>query len=244
MLYGDFADALGEGKAYYFYEDNVWYDGAYKSSLEKVEVLPAPVRIVTQPKEVILGADESGTMALEAVKAAGFEDKEITYQWYETTYEYSLEHGWNGSYIFSSGTKLEGQTASALVFPDTVGENKYYYCEVTVDGYTVKSDIAAYRRGVGSPVLTVGNADNLRYGFFSVDPQGRDCIVVIAGFKNERYVRMKTVFVDGDRKLYGETLLNLDFDASYFDEVRIFVVESIETFKPLCESASVYKPKN
>lgn len=63
MLYGDFADALGEGKAYYFYEDNVWYDGAYKSSLEKVEVLPAPVRIVTQPKEVILGADESGTMA-------------------------------------------------------------------------------------------------------------------------------------------------------------------------------------
>lgn len=244
MLYGDFADALGEGKAYYFYEDNVWYDGAYKSSLEKVEVLPAPVRIVTQPKEVILGADESGTMALEAVKAAGFENKEITYQWYETTYEYSLEHGWNGSYIFSSGTKLEGQTASALVFPDTVGENKYYYCEVTVDGYTVKSDIAAYRRGVGSPVLTVGNADNLRYGFFSVDPQGRDCIVVIAGFKNGRYVRMKTVFVDGDRKLYGETLLNLDFDASYFDEVRIFVVESIETFKPLCESASVYKPKN
>lgn len=244
MLYGDFADALGEGKAYYFYEDNVWYDGAYKSSLEKVEVLPAPVRIVTQPKEVILGADESGTMALEAVKAAGFEDKEITYQWYETTYEYSLEHGWNGSYIFSSGTKLEGQTASALVFPDTVGENKYYYCEVTVDGYTVKSDIAAYRRGVGSPVLTVGNADNLRYGFFSVDPQGRDCTVVIAGFKNGRYVRMKTIFVDGDTKLYGETLLNLDFDASYFDEVRIFVVESIETFKPLCESASVYKPKN
>lgn len=244
MLYGDFADALGEGKAYYFYEDNVWYDGAYKSSLEKVEVLPAPVRIVTQPKEVILGADESGTMALEAVKAAGFEDKEITYQWYETTYEYSLEHGWNGSYIFFSGTKLEGQTASALVFPDTVGENKYYYCEVTVDGYTVKSDIAAYRRGVGSPVLTVGNADNLRYGFFSVDPQGRDCTVVLAGFKNGRYVRMKTIFLDGDTKLYGETLLNLDFDASYFDEVRIFVVESIETFKPLCESASVYKPKN
>lgn len=55
---------------------------------------------------------------------------------------------------------------------------------------------------------------------------------------------MKTIFVDGDRKLYGETLLNLDFDASYFDEVRIFVVESIETFKPFCESASVYKPKN
>lgn len=244
MLYGDFADALGEGKAYYFYEDNVWYDGAYKSSLENVEVRNAPVNIVTQPKSLLLGAEESGTMAVEAVKAAGFEDKEITYQWYETEYEYTLEYGWQGSCIFSSGTKLEGQTASALVFPDTVGENKYYYCEVTVDGYTVKSDIAAYRRGVGSPVLTVGNADNLRYGFFSVDPQGRDCIVVIAGFKNGRYVRMKTIFVDGDRKLYGERLLNLDFDASYFDEVRIFVVESIETFKPLCESASVYKPKN
>lgn len=244
MLYGDFADALGEGKAYYFYEDNVWYDGAYKSSLENVEVRNAPVNIVTQPKSLLLGAEESGTMAVEAVKAAGFEDKEITYQWYETEYEYTLEYGWQGSCIFSSGTKLEGQTASALVFPDTVGENKYYYCEVTVDGYTVKSDIAAYRRGVGSPVLTVGNADNLRYGFFSVDPQGRDCTVVLAGFKNGRYVRMKTIFVDGDRKLYGETLLNLDFDASYFDEVRIFVVESIETFKPLCESASVYKPKN
>lgn len=244
MLYGDFADALGEGKAYYFYEDNVWYDGAYKSSLENVEVRNAPVVIVTQPKELILGADESGTMSVEAVKAAGYEDQEITYQWYETTYEYTLENGWNGSYMFSSGTKLEGQTASVLTLPDTVGENKYYYCEVTVDGCTVKSDIAAYRRGVGSPVLTVGHADNLRYGFFSVDPQGRDCIVVIAGFKNERYVRMKTVFVDGDTKLYGETLLNLDFDASYFDEVRIFVVESIETFKPLCESASVYKPKN
>lgn len=244
MLYGDFADALGEGKAYYFYEDNVWYDGAYKSSLENVEVRNAPVNIVTQPKSLLLGAEESGTMAVEAVKAAGFEDKEITYQWYETEYEYTLEYGWQGSCIFSSGTKLEGQTASALVFPDTVGENKYYYCEVTVDGYTVKSDIAAYRRGVGSPVLTVGNADNLRYGFFSVDPQGRDCTVVLAGFKNGRYVRMKTVFVDGDSKLYGETLLNLDFDASYFDEVRIFVVESIETFKPLCESASVYKPKN
>lgn len=172
MLYGDFADALGEGKAYYFYEDNVWYDGAYKSSLENVEVRNAPVNIVTQPKSLLLGAEESGTMAVEAVKAAGFEDKEITYQWYETEYEYTLEYGWQGSCIFSSGTKLEGQTASALVFPDTVGENKYYYCEVTVDGYTVKSDIAAYRRGVGSPVLTVGNADNLRYGFFSVDPQG------------------------------------------------------------------------
>ena len=244
MLYGDFADALGEGKAYYFYGDNVWYDGAYKSSLENVEVRNAPVVIVTQPKELILGADESGTMSVEAVKAAGYEDQEITYQWYETTYEYTLENGWNGSYIFSSEIKLEGQTASVLTLPDTVGENKYYYCTVTVDGYTVKSEIAAYRRGVGSPVLTVGNADNLRYGFFSVDPQGRDCIVVIAGFKNERYVRMKTVFVDSDTKLYGETLLNLDFDASYFDEVRIFVVESIETFKPLCESASVYKPKN
>ena len=244
MLYGDFADALGEGKAYYFYEDNVWYDGAYKSSLENVEVRNAPVNIVTQPKSLLLGAEESGTMAVEAVKAAGFEDKEITYQWYETEYEYTLEYGWQGSCIFSSGTKLEDQTAPVLTLPDTVGENKYYYCEVTVDGYTVKSDIAAYRRGVGSPVLTVGNADNLRYGFFSVDPQGRDCTVVLAGFKNGRYVRMKTVFVDGDSKLYGETLLNLDFDASYFDEVRIFVVESIETFKPLCESASVYKPKN
>jgi hypothetical protein len=93
-------------------------------------------------------------------------------------------------------------------------------------------------------VLTVGNADNLYDGFFSVDPQGRDCAFVLAGFKNGRYVRMKTVFVDGDTRLYGKRRMDIGFDTSNSDEVRIFVVESLEAFKPLCESASVYQPKN
>lgn len=55
---------------------------------------------------------------------------------------------------------------------------------------------------------------------------------------------MKTVFVDGDTRLYGKRRMDIGFDTSNSDEVRIFVVESLEAFKPLCESASVYQPKN
>ena len=93
-------------------------------------------------------------------------------------------------------------------------------------------------------MLTVGNADNLYDGFFSIDPQGRDCAFVLAGFKNGRYVRMKTVFVDGDTRLYGKRRMDIGFDTSNSDEVCIFVVERLEAFKPLYRSASVYQPKN
>ena len=93
-------------------------------------------------------------------------------------------------------------------------------------------------------MLTIGNADNLYDGFFSVNPQGRDCAFVLAGFKNGRYVRMKTVFVDGDTRLYGKRRMDTGFDTSNSDEVRIFVVESLEAFQPLYGSASVYQPKN
>ena len=55
---------------------------------------------------------------------------------------------------------------------------------------------------------------------------------------------MKTVFVDGDTRLYGKRRMDIGFDTSNSDEVCIFVVESLEAFKPLCESASVYQPKN
>ena len=72
-------------------------------------------------------------------------------------------------------------------------------------------------------------------------------IAIVRDIIDEYSIRLsagESTGMNGYTKLYGERLSNLDFATSNFDEVRFFVVESIETFKPLCESASVYEPKN
>ncbi|WP_180270762.1 S-layer homology domain-containing protein [Sporanaerobium hydrogeniformans] len=94
-----------------------------------VIVQPPTVKITTQPQStsVIYGYTSPPTLSVEAVKLDGVPaDKEISYKWIKTDFPP----------IFS-------EINASYTLPTGLGVGTYgYYCQVSCDGYTVKSETA------------------------------------------------------------------------------------------------------
>ena len=117
------ADLLAED--YAFKQGGAWVTDTSGDSLTgTVTAEPAPVKITAQPTggEVTYGTDAS----LSVTAAAVDESQTITYQWYQA--------GEN------SNTEIAGATAASYTV-SSLGAGTYsFYCTVTCDSYTVKSE--------------------------------------------------------------------------------------------------------
>ena len=120
---GTLADLLAED--YAFKQNGNWVTDTSGDSLTgTVTAEPAPVKITAQPTggEVTYGTDAS----LSVTAAAVDESQTITYQWYQA--------GEN------SNTEIAGATAASYTV-SSLGAGTYsFYCTVTCDSYTVKSE--------------------------------------------------------------------------------------------------------
>lgn len=116
------ADLLGDG--YAFKQDGAWADASGNSLTGNVTVEKAPVRITAQPQAATITYGESVTLSVTA-QATG-SDTNITYQWYQA--------GEN------SDTAVTGATAASYTASGLGAGTYQYYCAVTCDSYTVRSE--------------------------------------------------------------------------------------------------------
>lgn len=116
------ADLLGDG--YAFKQDGAWADASGNSLTGNATVEKALVRITAQPQAATITCGESVTLSVTA-QATG-SDTNITYQWYQA--------GEN------SNTEIAGATVASYTASGLGAGTYQYYCAVTCDSYTVRSE--------------------------------------------------------------------------------------------------------
>lgn len=157
---GTIGDLLAEG---YVYRDS---SGSVVSDLsghtiKNVTVGEAPVRITTQPEDVVAAPDYTVSPVLNVTTETVPADSgnTISYQWY------SVGTGSGGA-----DEAISGATDASYTISTGLAEGTYtYYCAITCDGYTVNTGNAAFYVSSSTGKFSVTDSNNNTINYPSLE---------------------------------------------------------------------------
>ena len=148
-------DALEYGYVYRNISDNSLVNDASILSdyrIYNVKVTPAPAIITAQPEDAIISpgytVDQAPTLTVTAQTVPSDSGQTISYQWYK------------------DDVAIDGATNSSYTVPTELTEGTYtYYCTVTCEGISVKSNNAALYiySNTGDYEVTDSNSNTSKY---------------------------------------------------------------------------------
>lgn len=158
-------DLLETGYAYWNYGDNKWQQNITENSIDKVEVLQAPIRkleIINSIGKLTYGysANEQQYIQANATLQGTYEEHMVEYQWYK---------------VDGTESSVPASTKQQFSIPEGLTAGMHTYrVYATCGGYTVKADVTFEVLKADAKVTKVPGAEELTY-------TGQDQQLVTAG---------------------------------------------------------------
>lgn len=223
-----FYKLLAKGKAFFGVNYNMFNTGIYEYSegtvITNVKVTDAPFVITKQPKGgFVAEGTQEATVSVEVEENEAYKGK-ITYKWYHGTLDC------DGDFI-STEAPVTG-TAIAAVDTTTIGGGmqETYRCDVSYEDYEIKTDLATFTIGRGTPIA------HFEDGY--INSHGNDCLLVAAAYNGSELLATYTMelskdvtFIDIDLAL--DPLFEKIDDDVDVDKIKIFFWDNLNDMTPL-----------
>ena len=223
-----FYKLLAKGKAFFGVNYNMFNTGIYEYNegtvIQNVKVTDAPFVITKQPKGgFVAEGTQDATVSVEVEENEAYKGK-ITYKWYHGTLDYE------GKFEQSKDAPETGATVAIDTMNIVSGTQKTYFCAVSYEGYEIKSDLATFTIGRGTPIA------HFEDGY--INSHGNDCLLVAAAYNGSELLATYTMELSKDVAFID---INLALDPLFekidddvdVDKIKIFFWDNLNDMTPL-----------
>ncbi len=223
-LYSNLARFLENGKT--LKSGNEWVDVDNESKCTDVYVTDAPFYFTKQPQSVLIkDADytDSPVLSVEVQRRSGYENEQLTYQWYSSQY--------------GDPEAIGGETGSTFKIPTGIGDGDaaYYLCRVSCGAYSRNSEEAAAAVGNIEPSFDIyDKGDDY---VVCVDGNGLCGDVIIAGYnENGKMTDIASVKLTAENNYIEKSIYeDLGFGEKC-KSLNIYLFDSLNGMTPYCKA--------